>query len=105
MACSPNTPKDDRAESLFSITFVDAEDKTRQRTKNGKENAMGKIEWLKSPFAQRGKFKTYNTMDLFYEINPSKRWTGMNRYRSFVSMCICRRRAVLSGVELVANIA
>ena len=37
-----------------------------------------------SPFAPRGKFKTHQTMDVSYSVEPRKRWLDMTRYNSFV---------------------
>ncbi|KAH6874530.1 hypothetical protein B0T10DRAFT_204847 [Thelonectria olida] len=37
-----------------------------------------------SPFEPKGKFKTHQTMDVFYTVEPCKEWLDMTRYRSFV---------------------
>ncbi len=31
-----------------------------------------------------GKFKTYETMDLYYQVDLAKEWTNLKRYNSFV---------------------
>jgi hypothetical protein len=83
-------PEDNRAECPFSIKIVDPKDKEqkkkkRRRTENGEdEDASQKINIQMSPFAPCGKFKTHETMDLYYQVDPAKRWTDMTRYNSFV---------------------
>ncbi|KAL2020739.1 hypothetical protein VTK56DRAFT_8039 [Thermocarpiscus australiensis] len=83
-------PEDNRAECPFTIKIVDPKDKEqkkkkRQRTENGEEEDPGQRVTLQmSPFAPSGKFKTYETMDLYYQVDPPKKWTDMTRYNSFV---------------------
>jgi hypothetical protein len=83
-------PEDNRAECPFSIKIVDPKDreqkkKKRRRTENGEEDDTNqRINVQLSPFAPCGKFKTHETMDLHYQVDPAKRWTDMTRYNSFV---------------------
>jgi len=83
-------PEDNRAECPFTIKIVDPKDKEqkkkkRRRTENGdEEDTAQRINLQMSPFAPSGKFKTHETMDLFYQVDPPKRWTDMTRYNSFV---------------------
>jgi hypothetical protein len=84
-------PEDNRAECPFTIKIVDPKDKEqkkkkRRRTDNGgdEEDTAQRINLQMSPFAPCGKFKTHETMDLYYQVDPSKRWTDMTRYNSFV---------------------
>ncbi|KAG7292653.1 hypothetical protein NEMBOFW57_002689 [Staphylotrichum longicolle] len=83
-------PEDNRAECPFSIKIVDPKDrdqkkKKRRRTENGEEeDTAQRINLQLSPFAPCGKFKTYESMDLHYQVDPGKRWTDMTRYNSFV---------------------
>ncbi|KAK3300844.1 uncharacterized protein B0H64DRAFT_25025 [Chaetomium fimeti] len=83
-------PEDNRAECPFTIKIVDPKDKEqkkkkRRRTENGdEEDTAQRINLQMSPFAPCGKFKTHETMDLYYQVDPSKRWTDMTRYNSFV---------------------
>ncbi|KAK3335401.1 hypothetical protein B0T19DRAFT_7043 [Cercophora scortea] len=82
--------EDNRAECPFSIKIVDPKDKEhkkkkRRRTEGGDDDDTAqKISLQMSPFAPCGKFKTYNEMDLHYQVEPAKRWTDMTRYNSFV---------------------
>ncbi|KAK4105381.1 hypothetical protein N658DRAFT_416262 [Parathielavia hyrcaniae] len=83
-------PEDNRAECPFTIKIVDPKDKEqkkkkRRRTETGDEDdGAQKINLQMSPFAPSGKFKTHETMDLYYQVDPAKRWTDMTRYNSFV---------------------
>ncbi|KAK0631882.1 hypothetical protein B0T14DRAFT_14315 [Immersiella caudata] len=82
--------EDNRAECPFSIKIVDPKDKEqkkkkRRRTDNGEDDdANTKVNLQMSPFAPSGKFKTHETMDLHYQVEPAKKWTDMTRYNSFV---------------------
>ncbi len=86
-------PEDNRAECPFSIKIVDPKDKEqkkkkRRRTETGEEEDTNqRITLQMSPFAPCGKFKTHETMDLYYQVDPGKRWTDMTRYNSFVRKC------------------
>jgi hypothetical protein len=82
--------EDNRAECPFSIKIVDPKDKEqkkkkRRRTDNGEDDdANTKVNLQMSPFSPSGKFKTHETMDLHYQVEPAKKWTDMTRYNSFV---------------------
>ncbi|KAK4116476.1 hypothetical protein N656DRAFT_794782 [Canariomyces notabilis] len=82
--------EDNRAECPFTIKIVDPREKDqkkkkRRRTENGEEEDPGqKVNLQMSPFAPCGKFKTHETMDLHYQVDPAKKWTDMTRYNSFV---------------------
>ncbi|KAK3310659.1 uncharacterized protein B0T15DRAFT_387593 [Chaetomium strumarium] len=83
-------PEDNRAECPFSVKTVDPKDKDqkkkkRRRTESGEEeDVTQKVPVQLSPFTPSGKFKTHETMDLYYQVEPSKKWTDMTRYNSFV---------------------
>ncbi|KAM7206598.1 hypothetical protein V8F33_000241 [Rhypophila sp. PSN 637] len=81
--------EDNRAECPFSIKIVDPKDKDqkkkkRRRTDGGDDEDSQKVSLQMSPFSPCGKFKTYETMDLHYSVDPQKKWTDMTRYNSFV---------------------
>ncbi|KAK3996422.1 hypothetical protein QBC44DRAFT_231900 [Cladorrhinum sp. PSN332] len=83
--------EDNRAECPFSIQVVDPDDrdkkkKKRRRTENGEpeDDLSMKVNLQMSPFAPCGKFKTHETMDIYYKVDPAKKWTEMTRYNSFV---------------------
>ncbi|KAK4192766.1 hypothetical protein QBC35DRAFT_202133 [Podospora australis] len=87
--------EDNQAECPFSVQVVDPSDKEnkkkkkRRRTENGEEapapeDVANKIHLQMSPFAPCGKFKTHETMDLYYKVTPAKEWMDMTRYNSFV---------------------
>lgn len=88
---------DNRVECPFSIHIVDPKyknqkkrrkyknQKKRRRTDAGKyDDASTKIKLQMSPFGPSGKFKTHKTMDLHYQVKPTRQWTDMTRYNSFV---------------------
>lgn len=81
---------DNRAECPFSIKVVDPKDKEQKKKKRRRtdagddDDATTKINLQMSPFAPCGKFKTHETMDLHYQVEPAKKWTDMTRYNSFV---------------------
>ena len=83
-------PEDNRAECPFSIKIVDPKDKEqkkkkRRRTDGGEEDdGAQRINMQLSPFTPSGKFKTFETLDIHYQVDPAKRWTDMTRYNSFV---------------------
>lgn len=88
--------EDNRAECPFSIKIVDPKDKDqkkkkRRRTDGGdaaEDDNTQRVNLQMSPFAPCGKFKTYETMDLHYSVDPQKKWTDMTRYNSFVRKCL-----------------
>jgi hypothetical protein len=81
---------DTRAECPYTVKVVDPKDKEqkkkkRRRTGGGADDdAEQKTLLQMSPFAPSGKFKTHETMDLHYRVDPAKSWTDMTRYNSFV---------------------
>lgn len=83
-------PEESRAECPFTIKVVDPKDKEqkkkkRRRTETGdEEDTAQRVNLQLSPFAPCGKFKTHESMDLYYQVDPAKRWTDMTRYNSFV---------------------
>ncbi|KAK4227485.1 hypothetical protein QBC38DRAFT_364020 [Podospora fimiseda] len=84
--------EDIRAECPFTATVVDPDErdskkkKKRRRTENGAlpPQLHYKVNLQMSPFAPCGKFKTHETMDVYYKVEPLKKWTEMTRYNSFV---------------------
>jgi len=83
-----NESEDLRAECPFTVRIVDpnqkdaGKKKKRRRTEGSEEGE--KVLLQMSPFAPTGKFKTHETMDLHYQIEPAKQWSEMTRYNSFV---------------------
>ncbi|KAK5658748.1 hypothetical protein OQA88_1557 [Cercophora sp. LCS_1] len=81
---------DSRAECPFSIKIVDPKDKEQKKKKRRRtdgledDDASQRVNLQMSPFAPSGKFKTHETMDLHYQVDPPKKWTDMTRYNSFV---------------------
>ncbi|KAF3762359.1 hypothetical protein M406DRAFT_294033 [Cryphonectria parasitica EP155] len=93
MAAARKRPRDNideasRAECPFSIRHVDPRErelkKKRRRRDDEPDGDNPKIPVQMSPFAPTGKFKTHETMDIHYAVEPSKRWSEMTRYNSFV---------------------
>lgn len=81
--------KGSRAECPFSAKIYDPKDEKkktkRRRTEDGEDNdASQRTNLQLSPFSPIGKFKTNPNMDLYYQVEPPKKWTDMTRYNSFV---------------------
>lgn len=82
-----------RAECPFSVRLIDPKDrdqkkKRRRRNEEDGDDSHSKIPVQMSPFAPSGKFKSFETMDIHYVVEPSKRWSEMTRYNSFVRMLL-----------------
>lgn len=82
------------AECPFQIRLIDQKEKELKKKKRRKDedpdDANAKSTVQLSPFAPTGKFKTYETMDIAFAVEPSsanKRWSDMTRYNSFVRTC------------------
>ena len=79
-----------RAECPFSIRLVDPKEKEqkgkkrRKKTDTEEDDGAKKTLQQLSPFAPNGTFKTYETMDVHYMVDPPKKWSDMTRYNSFV---------------------
>jgi hypothetical protein len=88
-------PEDNRAECPFTVKTTDHKEKDRKkkkrpRTETGEEGEGAQRAHLQmSPFAPSGKFKTHETMDIYYRVEPPKQWTDMTRYNSFVRRLHC----------------
>ncbi len=83
----------DRAECPFTVTTdfpKEKDQKAKKRRKRSDATAAEEVEdedipkKQLSPFSPSGKFKTHETMDLYYKAMPTKRWGEMTRYNSFV---------------------
>lgn len=93
MAAARKRPRDideaSRAECPFVIRLIDPKErdqkkKKRRRDAEDTEDGTPKIPVQMSPFAPTGKFKTHETMDVHFQVEPTKRWQEMTRYNSFV---------------------
>lgn len=82
-------PDDDKT-CPFTIKYVypgEADKKnTKRRRQTDDDDENTKVFSQLSPFAPTGKFtnKTYETLDVQYKVQPSKAWSEMTRYNSFV---------------------
>ncbi|KAK0733934.1 hypothetical protein B0T26DRAFT_631645 [Lasiosphaeria miniovina] len=84
--------EDNRAECPFVIKLVDPKDKEQKKKAKRRrfegagddDDTSQRINLQMSPFSPSGKLKTYETMDLHYQVEPAKKWTDMTRYNSFV---------------------
>ena len=86
---------DSRADCPFSITMIsapsndDRDQTAKKRKRNGDDDTSSatpaKREFIQvSPFVPKGKFKSNQSMNLAYTLDPQKRWLEMTRYNSFV---------------------
>jgi hypothetical protein len=87
---SRSVGEENRAECPFTITYANNPSRAEQeRHKNKKRKRDGqdddkRVQIQISPFSPTGSFKTHDTMDLYYTVEPGKRWQDMTRYNSFV---------------------
>ncbi|EXK77361.1 hypothetical protein FOQG_17920 [Fusarium oxysporum f. sp. raphani 54005] len=82
--------EDNCAELPFTISYETGDSPAHQKGhKNKKRKYYGRDENNRaqsqiSPFNPKGSFKTYESMDLKYTVEPEKRWRNMTRYNSFI---------------------
>ncbi|KAF9767716.1 hypothetical protein IL306_015080, partial [Fusarium sp. DS 682] len=87
---SRSVGEENRAECTFTISYATGPSAAQQeRHKNKKRKRDGQDDDKRfqiqiSPFSPTGSFKTHDTMDLYYTVEPEKRWQDMTRYNSFV---------------------
>ncbi|KAH7133559.1 hypothetical protein EDB81DRAFT_105443 [Dactylonectria macrodidyma] len=87
---SRSVAEENRAECPFTVNYVNSPSRAeKERHKNKKRKRDGQEEEKRvqiqcSPFSPTGAFKTHDTMDLYYTVEPGKRWLDMTRYNSFV---------------------
>lgn len=92
---------ENRADCPFTISMVTApsseerdhiaKKRKRDADEDGAASNNHKKELVQmSPFEPRGKFKSNQSMNLAYAVEPRKRWQDMTRYNSFV--CESRSR-------------
>ncbi|KAG8359109.1 hypothetical protein FVEN_g3488 [Fusarium venenatum] len=103
---SRSVGEENRAECPFTITYANNPSRAEQeRHKNKKRKRDGqdddkRVQIQISPFSPTGTFKTHDTMDLYYTVEPGKRWQDMTRYNSFVLNSI---KYYSEGFVYVAN--
>jgi hypothetical protein len=79
--------EENRADCPFTVTIEsEFSKKPTKRRKSGKDLAepQRKVYHQLSPFSPIGKFKSYETLDIDYAVEPSAKWQEMTRYNSFV---------------------
>ncbi|KAF3009231.1 hypothetical protein E8E14_008930 [Neopestalotiopsis sp. 37M] len=89
----PELDKEVEADCTFTIEYPnpstkdkDNKAKKRRRVDSDSPAPVAKVGFQPSPFAPHGKFlkDPGNNMDRHYRVSPSKEWTDMTRYNSFV---------------------
>lgn len=94
-----------RAECPFTIKLVPPKERELKKKKRRKDDdpdeSNPKTPLQMSPFAPTGKFKTFETLDIVFSVDPSKRWTDMTRYNSFVRMYNSSFPSYLSTIGLL----
>jgi hypothetical protein len=77
---------DNRAECPFSVILEPEAKKSASKKRKREEEIEPpkKIYNQLSPFSPSGKFKTHETLDVSYTVEPSAKWQEMTRYNSFV---------------------
>ncbi|MBE3045568.1 hypothetical protein IMZ48_24080 [Candidatus Bathyarchaeota archaeon] len=79
--------EENRADCPFTVTIEsEFNKKAPKRRKSGKDapEPPRKIYRQLSPFSPIGQFKTHETLDIDYAVEPSAKWQEMTRYNSFV---------------------
>lgn len=80
--------EENRADCPFTVTIEsEFSKKATKRRKSGRGDTAEpprKIYHQLSPFSPVGKFKTHETLDIDYAVEPSAKWQEMTRYNSFV---------------------
>ncbi len=103
------TVEDRRADCPFEVTLVSMpaarEDKDPKAAKRRKSEGGGdddkKPFFQISPFEPAGKFRSRETMDTHYQLEPRKNWMAMTKYMSFVrksSACLGGHLPILTCV-------
>jgi hypothetical protein len=87
---SRSVGEENRADCPFTISYATGPSRAEQeRHKNKKQKCEDqdddkRVQLQISPFSPTGSFKTHDTMDLHYIVEPRKQWQSMTRYNSFV---------------------
>ena len=76
------------AECPFTAAIVNSKDRDHKKKKRKRSGDAAeeeeKIPFQPSVFSPTGKFKTYDTLDVHWRVDPARRWNEMTRYNSFV---------------------
>lgn len=85
---------ENRADCPFTVTVVseperndrDGSGPKSKKRKHDKsdEDANKKVQTQNAVFHPEGKFKTNQSLKLYYAVDPRKQWLDMTRYNSFV---------------------
>jgi hypothetical protein len=83
--------EENRAECPYTIrTRLPTQVESRQhfskkrKSEGPDEERKAEWHWQNSPFNPKGKFKTNETVDVKYAVDPPAGWQAMTRYSSFV---------------------
>lgn len=86
-----SSAKANRAERTYTIltrlpTQVESSQHFSRKRKSEGPDEERKAEWHRqtSPFNPKGKFKTNETVDVKYAVDPPADWQAMTRYSSFI---------------------
>ncbi|KAH8658920.1 hypothetical protein BGZ61DRAFT_465711 [Ilyonectria robusta] len=75
---------EDPVEYPFFITFREKERRNNNKRKRDSQEEESMVQIQNSPFLPTGAFKTHDTMDVSYTVEPGKIWPSMTRYNSFI---------------------
>ncbi|KAI1066994.1 hypothetical protein LB507_011624 [Fusarium sp. FIESC RH6] len=87
---SQSVVEENHAYCPFTISYTTGPSRAGQKRHKNKEQTCERqdddkrLQLQISPFSPTGSFKTHNTMDLHYVVEPWKQWQDMTRYNSFV---------------------
>ncbi|KAM6513422.1 hypothetical protein FALCPG4_015845 [Fusarium falciforme] len=100
---SRSIAEENREEFPFTISYANslsrAEQERHKKRKREGQDDDGGVQIQMSPFSPTGTFKTHETMDLYYTVEPGKKWQDMKRYNSFVRKY--PRESVLKNLGLI----
>ena len=104
-----STADENRAECPYTVrTRLPTQQESRQhfskkrKSEGPDEERKTEWHWQNSPFNPSGKFKTNETVDVKYAVDPHQSWQAMTRYSSFVCECYLSSFRVARGAHAMA---
>ncbi|EXK79067.1 hypothetical protein FOQG_16305 [Fusarium oxysporum f. sp. raphani 54005] len=87
---SRSVGEEKRASCPFTISYAtgpwraEQEHPKNKKRKRDSQDDDKRVQIQISPFSPKGSFKTHESMDLYYTVEPGKRWQDMTSYNSFI---------------------
>ncbi|KAL7940076.1 hypothetical protein V8C42DRAFT_364396 [Trichoderma barbatum] len=91
-AAPPDVTDENRADCPFTVTVVSEPERSerdgpkskKRKHDKSEEDTNKKVQTQNAVFHPEGKFKTSQSLKLYYAVDPRKQWFDMTRYNSFV---------------------